>query len=47
MHSVRMYVIMMLQWLERNIRRPMEGSSIDRHVFRPAKEAYVAIRKLH
>ena len=32
-----MYVIMLLQWLER---------SIDRHVLRPAKQSYVAIRKL-
>lgn len=34
-----------LSWLDRNVRRPCEGSFIDRTVFSPVKEAYVVARK--
>ena len=34
-----------LVWLETNIRKPVEGSLIDRALFAPVKEAYLGLRK--
>ena len=34
-----------LVWLERNVRRPLEGSWPDRVLFTPAKRAYCQLRR--
>ena len=35
-----------LQWLETNIRKPLEGSTFDKVVATPAKKFYTQTRKL-
>ena len=35
----------LLKWLEVNVRKPLEGSQIDKFVFSPTKKLYVSIRK--
>tara|TARA_B110000858_G_C17587572_1_gene374174 strand:- start:53 stop:226 length:174 start_codon:yes stop_codon:yes gene_type:complete len=35
-----------LQWLETNVRKPLEGSTFDKVVATPAKEFYTQTRKL-
>lgn len=34
-----------LVWLEVNVRKPLEGSLIDKAVFTPAKQLYLDTRK--
>ena len=36
-----------LAWLDTNVKKPMEGSTLDTYVFQPAKDAYVENRKQH
>lgn len=35
-----------LQWLETNVRKPLEGSTFDKVVATPAKKFYTQTRKL-
>jgi len=34
-----------LRFLEKYVRKPMEGTMLDRNVFKPAKDYYMTIRK--
>lgn len=34
------------QWLENHVRKPLEGTMLDRYLFLPAKRAYCRATKL-
>lgn len=36
----------LLQWLETNVRKPLEGSTFDKVIATPAKKLYIQTRKL-
>jgi len=36
----------LLQWLETNVRKPLEGSTFDKVIASPAKKMYQQMRKL-
>ena len=36
-----------LTWLDDNIKKPLEGSVVDKYIAEPLKSAYVSIRKQH
>ena len=35
-----------LIWLENNVRKPLEGTTFDKWVAKPAKEYYIATKRL-
>ncbi len=35
-----------LQWLEINVRKPLEGTAFDKWIATPAKEYYIATKRL-
>ena len=36
----------LLTWLENNVRKPLEGTTFDKWVAKPAKEYYIATKRL-
>ena len=34
------------QWLERNVRKPLEGTAFDKWIATPAKEYYIAAKRI-
>jgi hypothetical protein len=40
------FVHSVLQWLETNVRKPLETSVVDEWVFTPAKQYYMAAKRL-
>tara|TARA_B100001559_G_C16230208_1_gene497502 strand:+ start:54 stop:233 length:180 start_codon:yes stop_codon:yes gene_type:complete len=40
------YLHSVLQWLETNVRKPLETTVIDEWIFTPAKQYYIAAKRL-